>query len=302
MANREKETSFNPLITIVVGTLNRPHVVLRLIDQLKVIAPSIQIEVLIIDQSSPDNFLLIQGQFPKLSNFSLVHFDKPNTCRYLNFGWENAQAPIVLYLDDDVSLTPATISSHIKAYRDKGVLAVAGRVINDGENVTPIDTVGKINWYGAEFIKNFNYSKNAYVDFPYGCNMSYQKKILEKVGGFDERFSSPTYSFNEVDLGYRLSSKWKNSILFVADALVFHHQYGMGGTRNDFEKEELMRGNCFNYGYFLGKNFTWWQTMLCFLRRFPYQIVNEPFNIPYIIKGFISSRSTTAESRRRKEA
>lgn len=273
-------------ITVVIGTLNRPQVALQLIEQLMSVSKKTPIEVFLIDQSSPDQYSLLKVQFPALPQFHLIHFDTPHTCKYLNYGWQHATSNLILYLDDDVSITEKTIEAHRAAYADKNILGVAGRVINDGEKSTTDDKVGKVLWNGAMFAKNFSYTKSSFVDFPYGCNMSFRKQTLADMGGFDEKLSPPIYSFNEVDLGYRISKKWKNSLIFSPDALVYHHQYKRGGTRNDFEIKEVTRSNNFNYGYFLGKNFSWRENVICFLRRLPYQLVKEPSVIPDIIKGF----------------
>lgn len=287
MENTIKETALLPQITIVVGTLNRPQVVMQLVQQLIEESKKISLEIIVVDQSSTENITQLRDEFPQLNNFSLIHFDKPNTCKYLNYGWKNAKAPIVLYLDDDVTITEKTIQSHCIAYADSSIHAVAGRVINDNEKISPDERVGKVQWFGAQFSKNFTYEKRALVDFPYGCNMSYRKKTLEELNGFDEKLSPPIYSYNEVDLGYRISKKWNNSILFSPDALVYHHQYKRGGTRNDFEMKKVIECNNFNYGYFLSKNFNWMENIMCFLRRLPYQLTKEPAAIPAILKGFI---------------
>jgi len=287
MENRVKEASANPQITVVTGTLNRPQVVIQLITQLVEVSKKIQMQVIVVDQSLEEQFSLLKDQFPQLKDFELVHFQKPNTCKYLNYGCKNAKAPIVLYLDDDVTITDNTIQAHIDTYSDLHIKAVAGRVINDGEKTSIDDKVGKIMWFGAAFTKNFTYEKGSYVDYPYGCNMSYRKQILDELGGFDEILSPPIYAFNEVDMGRRISKKWKNSIAFVPDALVYHHQYKRGGTRNDFDMQEVIRSNNFNYGYFLGKNFSIFENIVCLIRRLPYQIIKEPQAIPQIVKGFL---------------
>jgi len=291
MENRVKEASANPQITVVTGTLNRPQIVIQLITQLVEVSKKSFLEVIVVDQSLLENFVKLKNQFPVLNNFTLVHFDKPNTCKYLNYGWKNAKAPIVLYLDDDVTITDNSVQSHIDAYTDPTIKAVAGRVINDGEMTSTNDKVGKIMWFGAAFTKNFTYEKSAYVDYPYGCNMSYRKQTLEELDGFDEKLSPPIYAFNEVDMGFRISKKWKKSIKFVPDALVYHHQYKRGGTRNDFELKEVANSNNFNYGYFVGKNFTLFENFIFLLRRLPYQIVRESNAILQIVRGFISAKA-----------
>lgn len=289
-----KKTASDPQITVVIGTLNRPNVVISLIDQLVEESKKIQLEVIIIDQSTPDNYKELTKKFPKQINFELTHFDKPNTVKYLNYGWKQAKASIVLFLDDDVTLTEGVIKAHIEAYEDLSVKGVAGRVINDGEKILEDSSVGKISWFGAMFTKNFSYEKKAFVDFPYGCNMSFRKQTLKDLGGFDEKLSPPIYAFNEVDLGYRINKRWKNSILFSPRALVYHHQYKRGGTRNDFLDKDIFCSNQFNYGYFLGKNFSLFENIIYFLRRLPYQLIKEPKAILHILKGFIYGKRMNA--------
>jgi len=122
--------------------------------------------------------------------------------------------------------------------------------------------------------------------------MSFRKEILKDLGGFDEKLSPPIYAFNEIDLGYRINKQWKNSILFLPEALVYHHQFKRGGTRNNFTQNDIFYSNQFNYGYFLGKNFSLLQNIICFIRRLPYQLVKEPKAILPILKGFIYGKQT----------
>lgn len=285
MDQRKKVTSSKPQITIVIGTLNRPQVILTLLNQLKKLKkPSI--EVLVIDQSIDEDYKTLKTKFPDMSNFKLVHFETPNTCKYLNYGWRHAKADIVLYLDDDVTVADRTVSAHLNQYRDLRTKAVAGRVINDGEAISKDDKVGRVFWYGASFAKNFTYEKKAIVEFPYGCNMSFRKSALAQLGGFDEKLAPPMYAFNEIDIGVRINKVWKNSLIFLPQALVYHHQYKSGGTRNNFTLEEVMKGNNFNYGYFVGKNYNAFENLIFFVRRFSYQLLKESRSIKEIFKGF----------------
>ena len=289
--NNAGKISLTPEISIVIGTLNRPNVVLSLIKQLKEKSKKIQLEVIVVDQSLQTNSIKLRKHFPKQSNFRFYHLDTPNTCQYLNLGLREAKAPIILYLDDDVSISEGTVKAHIDTYKNPSIHGVAGRVINEGEKINRSETrVGKILWYGAIFIKNFSLITQMYVDFPYGCNMSFRKKTLEKIGGFDERLLPPVYAFNEIDLSYRINKHGKNSILFEPNALVHHYQSSQGGTRNNFTARKVFHSNQFNYGYFLGKNFTWGENAICFMRRFLYQLMNEPYAIPAILEGFIYAK------------
>lgn len=279
------QTKTDPRITIVIGTYNRPETLQKLLSQLVEKSIKVPLEVLVFDQSSLENYKNNVIHFPKRDNFHLHRMEKPNTCKYLNLGWQKAKTNIVLYLDDDVTITDRTMEAHLAAYENSEIHGVAGRVINDGEEISKKSLVGRILFFGAEITKNFTYEKKTYAEFPYGCNMSFRKSSLENLGGFDEGLQPPIYAYNEVDMGLRVSREWENSIVFEPEALVHHHQFKKGGTRS-FEREKIEKTNDFNYGYFLGKNFNIVQNIVCFLRRLPFQLVKEPQKIPAILQGF----------------
>ncbi len=283
------QTTTDYRISVVIGTFNRPDSVLGLLEQLVDIR-DVPIEVLVFDQSSKENYSVSSSLFPKQENFHLLRLEKPNTCRYLNMGWQYAKAPIVLYLDDDVTITSETLNAHIRHYDKKSLLGVAGRVVNDGEQISKNSQVGKVLFCGAVITKNFSFTEPLYVDYPYGCNMSFKKAALEEVGGFDEKLKPPIYAYNEVDLGYRITKKWKNSIIFEPHALVYHHQIKQGGTRF-YNQKYIQKTTDYNYGYFLGKNFNFAQNIVCLIRRIPYQIVKEANSIWEILSGFMYAKS-----------
>ncbi len=284
---KKNRTSIDPEISIVIGTLNRPEILLKLLKQLDQSPHSL--EVLVYDQSSEESYEKIQPFFKGKKNFSLTHFKVPNTCKYLNAGWKDSKSDIVLYLDDDVSITDETLQAHIDGYSNPHIKAVAGRVINDGEKVVESNQVGKIHWFGASFSKNFSSTTAGVSDFPYGCNMSYRKSVLSALGGFDEKLSGPVFAFNEVDMGYRIAKQFKDSILFEPKALVYHHRFPSGGTRS-FTMEEGRYSIEFNYGYFLGKNYSLFENIIMMIRRLPFQIIKEPQHINAIVKGFIKGK------------
>ena len=284
-----------PTISIVIGTLGRPIVVTKLLDDLVKYSKKISFEVLVFDQSKENDYKYLVRRFPKSDNFTLLHNNEPNTCRYLNLGWKKARADIVLYLDDDVRITNDTLSAHIKSYLDKKVKGVAGRVINSGEFITDIKSVGNIKWKGALFNKNFSSSMRCLVDFPYGCNMSFRRSALLKLGGFDEKLKPPIYSFNEIDIGLRLNKSWPNSLIFEPEALVYHDRYPYGGTRT-YSKDQVDYWNNFNYGYFLSKNYSWLENLFFCVRRLPYQLLLEPKGILPIINGFVYGKRVKRQS------
>ena len=291
MAKREAKTDAVQL-TVVIGTLNRPKIVSQLLKQLVNESRQLLFEVLVFDQSNSQNYRKLKNDFPSQTNFRLFHLDTPNTCHYLNLGWQKSQAPVVLYLDDDVILTSHTLSGHLKAYDNKQVKGVAGRVINQPETTEPGRGVGKISFFGALIVKRFFDQTKQWVDFPYGCNMSFRTDVLKELGGFDEKLKPPIYAYNEVDLGVRLNQRFPKSLIFEPKALVTHLRHFLGGTRT-YDQGAINKSSQHNYGYFLAKNYSWHQNLIALARRLAFQIIKEPFQIPAIFSGFLLGKSKT---------
>ena len=196
-------------VSVVIATFNRSDLANNLAIKIRKLNPDV--ETLVIDQSG----------------------SKPNLCKARNLGISRSKGDVVIFFDDDVEVTLKTITSHLLEYKNSNTIGVAGRVINDGESVpsnTNVET-GKVNILGTSFVKNFWGEKRQNVAYPYGCNMSFRKSALDIIGKFDEKFPPPLSSFEEIDLGLRVSKI--GNLIFSPDALVYHHRAKTGGTRTD---------------------------------------------------------------------
>jgi GT2 family glycosyltransferase len=231
--------------SVVIPTFGRIKLALNLARSIRSFHHDI--EIIIVDQENqnpPD------GKTLSDTGVRYYNLDKANTSVAKNTGWRQARGEVVIFFDDDIEIAQNTIKTHLDCYSDKDVVGVAGRVIVDHESV-PSDTdvlTGKTNFLGTKFVYRFWSTQRQTVDFPYGCNMSFRKAILEKVGGFDPGFPK---IFEEVDLGVRVSKIGK--IVFEPETLAFHHKAGGGGIRPE-EKANKQRLIFQNYGRYLAKN------------------------------------------------
>lgn len=232
-------------LSVIIATYNRPKAAYNLALQTRQIQSDAQI--IIVDQMKTSQ---CEANKLSLNRIEYINLETPHLAHARNAGLNKAVGDIVLYLDDDVELTDNTLSEHIKAYSDLDIIGIAGRVINDGEIVPQVSGVetGKTNFFKTFFLQQFWSTKKQLVDFPYGCNMSYRTSVLKKVGGFDNFFSR---IFDEIDIGLRMQKEGR--MLFVPNALVYHHKAKSGGIRHDEEqkKQELIFKN---YGYVIKKH------------------------------------------------
>jgi len=256
--------------SIIIITYNRPYSALLLAKKIRMLDS--KIEIIIVDQ---DRSSKITSKEIKLFGIKYLNLKKPSVATSRNKGIEKAKGEIIIFFDDDVEITKKTIHEHIKSYSNKKVVGVAGRAINDNDKLPKnlgVET-GKTNFLGTKFSLNFWSTKEQCVDFPYGCNMSFRKNILLKVGMFDQKYDK---YFEEVDLGARLK---KNHYLikFEPKALVYHHQAKAGGSRISHANEIFYN----HYGYYLAKNVVFPFSLISLLirsitllKRYPKIIIN----------------------------
>ncbi len=240
-------------VTVVIPTYNRPGLAENLKRQILQYSPNC--EVFIIDQSGSG---------------------EPNTSRAKNEGLRKSTGEIIIFFDDDVEITKDTIPAHIKEYEDPNVIGVSGRVINDGESVPSSNDVvtGETNNYLTKFNKSFWSTKKQTVEFVYGCNMSFRKKVLLAVTGFDEKWPTPLSAFEEIDLSFR-AGKF-GLISFSPYALVYHHRAISGGTRLDRKGRDTQYYR--SYGRLISKHVA-----------FPFSLVSVTVIVARIIKESPSS-------------
>ncbi len=173
-----------------------------------------------------------------------------------NYGLRRAMGEIIIFCDDDVIPGPNFIGNHLQNYLEKDVGGVGGRIILHGsqshDNSNHSKVIGKVRWWDADLIDNFDATERAYIDHVQGCNMSFRKEALIKAGGFDERFGGSAH-LEETDLCLRIR-KAGYKIVFDPKAELIHLKDIKGGCRAENYKQ---------WFYWYGHN-----NMLFFLKNF----------------------------------
>lgn len=164
----------------------------------------------------------------KNKKFIYYQINPPSLPAARNFGIKCAQGKIVIFIDDDVILDTGFIKAHWESYQKYNVVSVVGRIKEKSK--PPCDTLMyfRKTGFGAG---NFNYSKTAFAETVQGCNMSFKKNLLKKIGGFDTNYIGNAIR-EESDLSFRIS-KLGYKILFNPDASLYHLVFPAGGCRED---------------------------------------------------------------------
>jgi GT2 family glycosyltransferase len=144
---------------------------------------------------------------------------RPGASSNRNVGWCAAEAPLVLFIDDDTIPVTDLLSEHLAWHGrfPQTQVAVLGHVRWAKElRVTPF-----MRWLEEEI--QFDYSSISGIDASwsqlYTANCSIKRAFIEKVGGFDEE--RLPYGYEDLDWAYR-ASKDGLRVMYNRRAVVDH--------------------------------------------------------------------------------
>lgn len=197
-------------VSVVVPTCGRLDLLDRCLDALtRQTLPGSRYEVIIVDDEPNHNTLhLVAGwrartldRGPRLVYVSNAGPHGPAAAR--NRGWRVAQAAIVAFTDDDTVPAPAWLASGLAAFADH-VDALCGKI------EMPLPAVPTDYQRDARLLETAEFVT---------ANCFCRKGVLERLDGFDERFTS---SWREdSDLHFRLL-EMNATIARAPEALVVH--------------------------------------------------------------------------------
>lgn len=243
------ESRGKPLVSVVIPTYNREDYLIGTLDTL-LKQDFESFEIIVIDSS--ENLSPKLERFLKEKNFRYYWVEKRGPHFAKNFGIKKAKGEIIIFCDDDIIASSNLVKNHVRNYNNPEIGGVAGRTYNkEEEKLERPRKIGKIPIH-MEMTAGFHGDFRTYVDHVHGCNMSFRKRILERVGGFDENLIGNAI-FEEADLSVRVRSLGYK-IVFDPEAEVQHLQAEVGGVRTN-EFIDWIYWRYHNFIYFILKNY-----------------------------------------------
>ncbi|MDB9374939.1 hormogonium polysaccharide biosynthesis glycosyltransferase HpsN [Nodularia sphaerocarpa] len=275
-----------PLISVIIPTYGREETLRdSIIDVLNQDYPNF--EVLVVDQS-PTHQPEIQAYLEEISAAAKIQWfrlDWASLPGARNYGVRRSKGEIILFIDDDVNITPEFLAAHAKNYvQNPEIGAVAGRVFDRGklsdsggelqiEYLPPQAMDPGIAWYHIDLVHTI---KPQQVLTARGCNMSFRREIFTKYGlNFDERFRGSAVR-EESDFCLRIRQTGYK-IWYDPEACLIHLGEETGGC-HDISMRSLKYQLTFYHNHFLMglKNLNAIQALRLYAALFDCHVLGHP--------------------------
>ena len=283
-----------PSVCVAIPTYNRERVLVDTIKQVLAQDPPSD-EVLVIDQTDehePETEKYLAGA-DKAKKIKWIRQRRPNLPGARNRALEETQCDVLIFIDDDVELPTDFVEKHKRNYSDSSVVAVAGRIIQDGLSVPARKKWPRIMDYRF-FPLNFTKRVEGIASFR-GCNHSVRVNALAKIGGYDTNYIGWAYR-EDSDVAIRL---WKadGRIIYDPDAGLKHLATPTGGCRLKVNKKPLSEWKVsFPATYFAFRHlfpiyWFWYDLFIGNVRRYIFRKENvlRPWRLPFAILSYCYS-------------
>jgi glycosyltransferase involved in cell wall biosynthesis len=208
-----------PAVSLVICSRNRGatlHHCLERVSELRFVGDW---ELILVDNGSTDNTREVMLRYLRdtPARCLYIHDAAPGNGAGRNAAAVHARANLICFIDDDCYIDPAYLENVVKHFEDPSLGFATGRTMLYDKNDFPITIIEKLagEYYPAgSFIR---YGQIA------GANMSFRRRVLFEVEGFDEAFGAGTpFACEDWEIAYRASAKgWAGA--YLPDVVVWHH-------------------------------------------------------------------------------
>jgi GT2 family glycosyltransferase len=176
--------------TVVIVTLERPECVRRCLEALASQGQQPE-QVIVVDASRDGRTQAVVDTFP-----DVVYLQNTRGVGSMtdsrNIALASALGDVVAFLDDDAFPHPNWLEALLAAYDAPDVGAAGGRVLGGrlaDQEADPLPAIGTILPNG-EIAAGFDADPRSVVDVEHvmGCNMSFRREVLARLGGFRDDF------------------------------------------------------------------------------------------------------------------
>ncbi|TAD92265.1 MAG: glycosyltransferase [Bacteroidetes bacterium] len=214
-----------PRISVIISTYNRQAFIITCLQCLAAQTLSTHLfEVVVIDNHCTDDTAALVKQFlsqhPTLP-FRYVFEGQKGVSFGRDRGIHEAQADILVYLDDDAEANPTLLENYLHFFDQHPQAAGAGgRILPKYSEAPEPKWMSKwLNGYVAKVdLGGSTRPFKGRMKYPIGCNMAYRKAFLLQIGGFNTQLT-----FRGDDKYIYLAIKAINPHIYYLPTALVHH-------------------------------------------------------------------------------
>jgi glycosyltransferase involved in cell wall biosynthesis len=215
-------------ISVILCTYNRCRSLGRALESVavSVLPPSIEWEVLVVDNNSTDQTAAVIARVSSSSPGRFRYLLEPRQGKSyaLNTGIRQASGDVLAFMDDDVSVEPLWLKNLTALLEDAQWAGSGGRILLERGFSAPswLSLKGRYGMGGILALFDFGDEPCELHHPPFGTNMAFRKSIFEKYGGF------------RIDLGPRPDSEIRS------EDTEFGRRIMMAGERLRYEPSAIV--------------------------------------------------------------
>lgn len=213
--------SARPAVSVVIPTHNRVQLLLRSITafERQDLEPGSMELVVVADGCSDSTVSVVEGRAPALPTKTVVLDGRgPGAAR--NAGADVAEAPILLFVDDDIEPPPGFVQAHLRAHERQPGRIVMGPSTPSEVGRSAFFRMQVRSWWHAQFLEMARPGHRfTYRDVLSG-NLSIAAAQFRALGGFDPSLrvhEDFEFGTRAIEAGIQLH--------FETDAEAFHHEH-----------------------------------------------------------------------------
>jgi GT2 family glycosyltransferase len=236
-------------VSILIATFNRAGALrqtLERFEQVEVPA-GVGCEVIVIDNNSSDHTASVIHDFiaRRPDRFQYLFEGRQGKSTAINSGVARARGDVLVFTDDDCVPDRGWLSAIVRAFvQDAALDGLGGRV----ELFRPEDLPVAVRTSRTPTLLA---STDQLFSLIPGCNMAFRRRVLDTVGGFDQRFGpgARIAAAEDADLVYRIFRRGFK-VLYTPEPVVYHNH----GRTSEADLVRLNRLYVIGRGAFYAKH------------------------------------------------
>lgn len=177
-------------LSIIICTFNRAENLSECFKHLdsQINVGDLQWEVVLVDNNSNDNTHTTVEELAKIFAFNIRYIFEPEQGLSFarNRGISETTSRYIIFIDDDIRPVPEWLSSIYSTFRNNDCDAVGGRILVESPETLPSwITPDMYGFLGQQDFGDIPHQMDGKKEFPFGGNMAFQRRVIEKIGCFD---------------------------------------------------------------------------------------------------------------------